>query len=479
MPRRPGQAAIHLDNVRGEYRGRSGPVLDERSRYKAWAVCGFLLLAVGLVFGQTVCHEFINLDDGQYVLKNRHLTQGLSADGLVWALTNRLNHNWCPLTWWSYTLDYQLCGLKPWGYHLTNVLLHAATAIAIFLVFREMTGRFWPSALVAALFAVHPLRVESVAWVAERKDVLSGLFFMLTLGAYVAYARAPVLRASIFGGVVAVCVGIVGKTDAGDASAGVAAVGLLAAGRMASSAKLPLSLPEDAAGAPRFHFRNRPLAGLVVEKLPMLAMAAGACAVTLWAQRGVVIPMESVSFLARIENAAVSYGGYLRQTFWPTGLALWYPLPSSGLPGWKIAASLALLTVVTGGALVGARRYPYILVGWLWYLGMLVPVIGLVQVTNQAMADRFTYLPQIGVAIALVWGVCDPRWTWLWNRCPRWLVGAGSALALAILVGWTWRQASFWRDSASVWTVHVELHVAERHGPQPAGRRAGFAGPAR
>ncbi len=347
----------------------AGPGADEWSRYKTWAVCGFLLLAVGLVFGKTVCHEFINLDDGEYVLKNRHLTQGLSAEGIVWALTNRLNHNWCPLTWCSYMLDYHLCGLKPWGYHLTNVLLHAATAITLFLVFRKMTGHFWPSALVAALFAVHPLRVESVAWVAERKDVLSGLFFMLTLGAYVAYARRAFSVVRYLSVLLLFALGLLAKSMLVTLPFVLLLLDYWPLGRMAGGAKPPLNLPESSAGASQSHFRNRPLVRLVVEKLPMLAMAAGACAVTLWAQRGVVIPMESVSFLSRIENAAVSYGGYLRQTFCPTGLALWYPLPISGFPGWKIATSVALLTVVTAGAALAARRYPYILVGWLWYLG--------------------------------------------------------------------------------------------------------------
>ena len=230
MPRQPGRAAIHLDNVRGECLGRPGPARDEWSRYKTWAVCGFLLLAVGLVFGKTVCHEFINLDDGEYVLKNRHLTQGLSAEGIVWALTNRLNHNWCPLTWCSYMLDYHLCGLKPWGYHLTNVLLHAATAITLFLVFRKMTGHFWPSALVAALFAVHPLRggVGGVGCGAKRRAQRT----ILHADPWGIRRLCPacVLRGSIPVGVVAVCLGIVGEVDAGDASVRAAAVGLLAAG---------------------------------------------------------------------------------------------------------------------------------------------------------------------------------------------------------------------------------------------------------
>ena len=187
--RQRGKRAIRLGKARKERLLPPDSLPDGRHRYRAWVVCGLLLLAVGLVFGQTVRHDFINLDDPEYVSENPHVTRGLSTEGIVWALTHRHHYNWCPLVWWSFMLDSQFFGPKPWGYHLTNVLLHAATAIGLFLVLRRMTGRLWPSAVAAAIFAVHPLRVESVAWVTERKDVLSGLFFMLTLWAYVGYVR--------------------------------------------------------------------------------------------------------------------------------------------------------------------------------------------------------------------------------------------------------------------------------------------------
>ena len=246
-------------------------------------------------------------------------------------------------------LDYQLYGLKPWGYHLTNVLLHAATAIALFLVLREMTGRFWPSALVAALFAVHPLRVESVAWITERKDVLSGLFFMLTLGAYVGYARRPFSLVRYLAVLLLFALGLMAKPMLVTLPFVLLLLDYWPLGRMAGSATLPAELARaGSAEARAVRFRDGPSVRLVVEKLPMLALAAAVVRVDALgpARRGDAL--EYVSFLSRIENAAVSYGGYLRQTFCPTGLALWYPSRFPACPAGRFWASLALLTVVTG-----------------------------------------------------------------------------------------------------------------------------------
>ena len=341
-------------------------------------------------------------------------------------------------------LDYQLYGLRPWGYHLTNVLLHSATVIALFLVLRRMTGHVWPSALVAALFAVHPLRAESVAWVTERKDVLSGLFFMLAIGAYVGYAGRPFSLVRYGAVLLLFALGLMAKPMVVTLPFVLLLLDYWPLGRMQMRPRSPIT-PGRATAS---HFSMRRALGLVVEKTPMLAMAAASCAVTLWAQHGLVVPYEHFSLYWRIGNVLVSYAVYLRQFLWPTGLALWYPLLLSNLQGWKILASLGLLVAITAGALVVRRRCPYVLVGWLWYVGMLVPVIGVVQVTDQAMADRFTYLPQIGLGIALVWGLGDRRWNWLRYR---WACGVGSALALAILMGWAWRQASFWRNSETLW----------------------------
>ncbi len=217
-----------------------GKTAGERSRYTAAAICGFLLLVVALVFGRTLAHGFVNFDDNQYVYDNPHVARGLTGDGLVWAFTSAHASNWHPLTWLSHMLDCQLYDLRPGGHHLSSVLLHAATAILLFLVLWRMTGDLWPSALAAAVFAIHPLRAESVAWVAERKDVLSGLFFMLTLGAYVGYVRRPFSLLRYCAGSGAVCARPHGQADARDAAVCAAAVGLLAAGAHDAGPESPL-----------------------------------------------------------------------------------------------------------------------------------------------------------------------------------------------------------------------------------------------
>ncbi len=284
-------------------------------------VCGLLLLAVGLVFGQTVCHGFVNLDNSEYVLQNPHLGQGLSVQQMVWALTHSYHFNWCPLTWWSFMLDYQLDGLKPWGFHLTNVLLHAATAIALFLVLRRMTGRLWPSALVAALFAVHPLRAESVAWITERKDVLSGLFFMLTLEAYVGYASRSFSLVRYGAVLLLFALGLMAKPMLVTLPFVLLLLDYWPLGRMAGKTRLPRSLPGGSAAASPSGFGEQSFVRLIVEKTPLFALAAGSCVVTLWAGSKLVAPLEDMSVFLRLGNVLVSYVAYLRQFFCPTGLA--------------------------------------------------------------------------------------------------------------------------------------------------------------
>ncbi len=413
-----------------------GPSPSAGNRRAVLAVCAFLLLAVFVVFGQTVRHEFISLDDHEYVSENPHVTTGMSVEGVVWALTQSHSHNWCPLTWWSYMLDFQLYGLKPWGYHLSNVLLHAATAILLFLVLREMTGRLWPSALVAALFAIHPLRAESVAWVAERKDMLSGLFFMLTIGAYVRYARHRFSWVRYLTVLVVFALGLMAKPMLVTLPFVLLLLDYWPLGRM--DVKPRSSIASVGATAGRSSMRR--VFGLVVEKIPMLALAGIACGLTLWAQRNLIVSTVDIPYDWRIGNILVSYATYLRQFFCPTGLALWYPLHISNLQTWKILGCLGLLTIVTVVALVERRRHPYVLVGWFWYVGMLVPAIGLVQVTTGGMADHFTYLPEIGIGIALVWWVAEQRWSWQHNR---WICGVGSAAVVLVLMGWAWHQTSF------------------------------------
>ncbi len=403
------------------------PVVAEspvRDLSAALAVCGLLLLTVVMLFCRTVNFGFVNFDDNLYVYDNPQVKSGLTAEGIVWAFTTNCARNWHPLTWLSHMLDCQFYGLESGGHHWTSVLLHAAAAILLFLVLWRMTGDLWPSAFVAALFAIHPLRVESVAWVAERKDVLSGLFFMLTLGAYVGYVHRPF---SLFRYLTVVAL---------------FALGLMAKPMLVTLPLVLLLLDYWPLG--RFAKPWR----LVVEKLPMLALSAAACVATRLAQSEAVKSIEDISLTSRVENALVSYVSYLGNFFYPAGLAAFYPHPGDRLPLWQVAGALLLLVCISVGVLACRRRCPYLLVGWLWYLGMLVPVIGLVQVGHQAMADRYTYLPQIGLAMALVWGANRAIVSWPHRA---WLCGVASALAMAALMGCTWRQTSYWRDSETLW----------------------------
>ncbi len=402
--------------------------------YKATAVCVFLLLAVALVFGQTVRHEFVNYDDGPYVYENPQVAGGLTARGIAWALTASHGGNWHPLTGLSHMLDVQLYGLNAGGHHLTNVLLHAAAAILLFLVLWRMTGFLWRSAFVAAVFAIHPLRVESVAWVAERKDVLSGLFFMLTLWAYVGYARRPFSSVRYLAVAVLFSLGLMAKPMLVTLPFVLLLLDYWPLGRMG-----PLSADKP----PPFPWL------VIVEKLPLMALTIASCVATIITQSEAITPIDTIPISSRISNALVSYVAYIGDLFYPVGLAVLYPHPGSGLPIWKVAASTLALTGITTAAVAWRRRFPYLFVGWFWYVGMLVPVIGLVQVGSHSMADRYTYLPQIGLSLCVTWGIAQFAASRR-HRCR--LCGIASALVILLLMGLAWRQTSYWRDSETLWT---------------------------
>jgi tetratricopeptide (TPR) repeat protein len=397
------------------------------------AVCGFLLLAVFLVFGQTIGYRFVNYDDDQYVFENARITRGVTLQGIAWAFTHSQVGHWHPLTSISHMLDCQFYGLWPGGHHLTNVLLHAATAIVLFLVLWQMTGGLWSSALVAAVFAVHPLRAESVAWVSERKDVLSGLFFVLTLAAYTFYVRRPFSWGRYLAVVSLFAVGLMAKPMLVTLPCVLLLLDYWPLGRMSRD------------GA--FHVPRR----LIVEKLPLVVMTVACSLAALLTQRKVMVSMESMPWRWRLSNALVSYVVYLKQFFCPTGLAILYPHPKDTIPAWSVIASAGVLAAVSAAALLWRRRYPFLLVGWLWYLGMLVPVIGLVQLGMQARADRYTYLSQIGIAIALVWGAVQVAGS---SPYRRWGVAAVSVLVVAGLMGGAWQQTRYWRDSETLW-IHT------------------------
>jgi protein O-mannosyl-transferase len=428
---------------------------DPGDRGLVVGVCLFLAVAVFLIYGQTLRHEFVAFDDSDYVFGNPHVSKGLSIEGILWAFSHSYSANWHPLTWISHMLDCQVYGLNAGGHHLTNVLLHAATAILLFLVLRRMVGlrseasavaeamadksatqagALWPSAFVAAVFAVHPLHVESVAWVAERKDVLSGFFFVLTLwtyASYVTYKAAPARRFYVL-------------------SLFFFALGLMSKPMLVTLPFVLLLL--DYWPLRRFTFQVSRFTfwPLVLEKAPFFLLAAAASVVTFVAQgsSGAVVPLGLMPLHLRLANGLVSYGAYLLQTLWPVRLAVLYPHPAVIPPG-EIAAAGALLVVVTALAIRFARRIPCLPVGWFWFLGMLLPVIGFVQVGEQARADRYMYLPQIGLCLMVAWGVKDLTAAWRWRRQVLGTGMLGVVIALGVVA---WRQTGYWRNSELLWT---------------------------
>ncbi len=438
------------------------------SRYLALAICAFLLLAVGLVFGQSVSHGFINLDDDHYVYQNPLLAQGLSVHGVVGAFTQSHAANWIPLTWISLMVDCQLYGLSAGGYHLTNLLLHAATATLLFIALCRLTGRVWPSALVAGLFAVHPLRAESVAWVTERKDVLSGLCFMLTLVAYADYVRHRPSVLRYLAVMAFFALGLLSKAMLVTLPLLLLLLDYWPLGRWPASPCRGATHPRTPPLTPPYCTGGGSVGGtngeatfleallgrfpvawqLVLEKLPLLLLVAIVGVVTVCVQGRALAANDFIPWQWRINNALISYVRYLGQFFFPAGLAPLYPPGVLHFPVWKVLGSVLILLGVTAAALLWRRKYPYFVVGWLWYLGMLLPVIGLLHVGLTTQADRFTYLTEIGPSIALVWAAaqgCRP------GSGRRGACGIASALMLAVLMDCAWRQTSFWHDSETLW----------------------------
>jgi Tfp pilus assembly protein PilF len=371
--------------------------------------------------------------------------------------------NWHPVTTISHMLDCQLYGLKAGWHHSTNVLLHSIATLLLFLALQQMTRAPWRSAFVAAVFAIHPLRVESVAWIAERKDVLSGVFFMLTLLAYVHYARAPSLRRYLL--LATACAfGLMSKPMLVTLPFVLLLLDYWPLGRCSRG---PESTPPG--GAPEGRGRGTLAARLTwvplfLEKIPLIALAGVSSVVTLIAQKGAVGYTEQLPVLSRINNAVVTYVLYIGQMFWPAKLTVFYPHPENRLPLWQITLAFLILVGITTVSIAARKRRPYLLVGWLWYIGMLVPVIGLVQVGWQGHADRYTYLPQIGLYIMISWMVAD--FTALWNR-QREILTACAAIVITAF-GWrTWVQTSYWRDSETLFrqalSVTANNDVAENN----------------
>jgi protein O-mannosyl-transferase len=389
---------------------------------------GLICLALGLitlvVFWPSLTYDFLSYDDQAYVTENPHVRAGLTWPGVAWALTSFSVANWHPVTWLSHMLDCQLYGLKPAGHHLTNLLLHTASTLLLFLVLSRMTGALWRSACVAALFAWHPLHVESVAWVAERKDVLSAFFFMLTLsayGRYVEWSKVQSSKSKFWYGLVLIsfALGLMSKPMVVTLPFVLLLLDYWPLGRSAGR-----GMRSAESAGPGVQIIPTDWTRLVVEKIPFLALSAVGCVLTIAAQQQsfAVVSTAGLPLARRIPHVLVSYVHYLGAMLFPRHLAAHYPYTAAS--PFEVAGAATLLALVSFLAVRLAARQPYLLVGWLWYLGTLVPVIGLVQVGDQAWADRYSYLPLIGLFVAVVWGAGDLAKAWASRQAAAGLPGS-------------------------------------------------------
>jgi len=397
------------------------------------------------VFAQTARYEFVNFDDDLYVYNTPAIKAGLTTKGIASAFTSPHASNWHPLTTLSHMLDCQLYGLNAGGHHTTNIILHTAAVLLLFYVLREMTGSIWRSALVAVLFAVHPLHVESVAWVSERKDVLSAVFFFLMLGAYCHYARAVSLKRYLVV-VVLFVAGLMSKAMLVSAPFVLIILDYWPLRRFERA-----SLAGEKAKIAKAGNQARVIRFLFLEKIPLFVLSAVASIITFFLQKRATGAIPPLPFVWRAQNALVSYVIYAWKTLWPTRLAVFYPHPNNTLPGWEVAFAVLLLLGATAAAIVYRRKGPYLLTGWLWYLVMLVPVIGLVQVGEQGHADRYTYLPNIGLFVAAIWFTADV----LTISRSRSRIAITTAVSGAIIAALAWTafiQTSYWRNSETLWT---------------------------
>jgi protein O-mannosyl-transferase len=407
--------------------------------------CLFLvLLTLGVHWG-VLGNDFINYDDFQYVADNPHVLSGLTKANVIWAFTSGHAANWHPLTWLSHMMDVELFGLNPRGHHLSNLLFHCANTYLLFLVLNNLTAARWRNMFVALLFAVHPLHVESVAWVAERKDVLSTLFGMLSLLLYTRYVQK---RSPFYYTALCICF----------------ALGLMAKPMLVTLPFVLLLLDywplqrlnirqEEPANVPRIDCEKRTIGQLVIEKLPLFALTLLSSCVTLYVQTvgEAVNRLEDTPLLLRVSNVPLAYVRYLRKAVWPDDLSILYPLPNAISPLMSVGAGLVLLAI-TLAVVAQSRKRSYLLVGWLWFLGTLVPVIGIIQVGMQSMTDRYTYFPLIGIFIMAVWGGADLARRWPSLRKPLVATAAGLLVASSVV---TWRYEKYWKNSTSLFAHAV------------------------
>jgi tetratricopeptide (TPR) repeat protein len=431
-------------------------------------ICTFLVISTLVVYWQVKDHAFINLDDNQYITENIHVQCGLTYDGMKWALTAFHATNWHPVTWLSHMLDIQFFGFKPGAHHLVNLFFHVINTLLLFTVLNRMTHALWKSAFVAALFALHPLHVESVAWVAERKDVLSTFFWMLTMVAYILYAEKPNFKRYL-ATLTFFILGLMAKpmlvtlpfalllldywplnrfqyqkAEKNDSLKSTKAENFKR--RKGKYNKVPVKEKAADNQPQKSNYSWAVTRNLLREKIPFFIFSTLSSIVTVHAQQEATPSLQMLPFADRIGNALISYIQYIEKMFWPRDLAVFYPHP--GLPSlWAILIAAALLLGITAIILWQGRRFRYLMVGWFWYLGTLVPVIGLVQAGDQSMADRYTYIPLIGIFIIAAWGIPELLKKW---RHQKIVLTLSSSLIIIVLIPTAYKQVSYWKNSITL-----------------------------
>jgi len=420
-----------------------------------------LTLSTLLVFWRVRNFDFTNYDDNLYVSENRNIISGLTLDNVVWTFTTSRATNWHPLTWLSLMLDCQLFGPNPGWIHLVSLLLHVANTLLLFAVLKKMTGSLWPSAFVAAAFALHPMHVESVAWIAERKDVLSTLFWLLTLTAYVGYVR----RLSAFRYVLCLAVFAIGLL-AKPMLVTLPFVFLLLDYWPLSRFDLPKAIktsgrqPRKSAHAPG---KRRSFYRIIAEKIPFFALSAVSSVITFLVQRnsGAIVDINTFPLESRIANAFLSYARYMGKMFWPRNLAVFYPFDAASFTFWQVALCVLLLFVISFFVIYFGRTQRYLPVGWFWFVGTLIPVIGLVQVGAQSLADRYTYIPYVGLFMIIAWGIPELLSKWPYQKIA---LSISIPIVITALGICAYRQVSYWNNSTTLFSHATEAtqnnHVA-------------------
>ncbi len=397
------------------------------SKKQNFIVCIFLTVATFAVFWQVSQYDFINFDDPIYVTENSHVQSGITLEGLRWAFGTTYAEFWHPLTWLSLMSDYQLYGLNAGGYHVTNVILHLLSTLLLFWLFQRMTGAIWKSAFVAALFALHPLHVESVVWITKRKDVLSAFFWMLTLCLYVYYTEKPVIKRYLL----------------------VLSSFVLALMSKPMVVTLPvIMILLDYWPLNRFELKkDHPVLWQMKEKLPFFLLSAVFSIIAIYAQYKPSVRRFSFPLTSRLANASVSFMTYLTETFWPHNLAVFYPFPEQ-IPMWQVLGSALMILIISIAVIIAVKRLPYLIVGWLWYAITIMPVIGIIQINPRAMSDNYTYIPLTGLFIMIAWGVPDFLKGWTHRKEILLTLSACSILFLSII---SWTQVGYWQNNITLY----------------------------